>query len=337
MYAAAIVDGRLKWRGGLPDPVPGRGEVLIRVHQALNAADLLQRAGRYPTKNITQSDVPGLEVSGEVATVGPEVQNFVPGNRVMALVTGAHAELALADEGCTVHVPDELSWAESAGLPEAFTTAHDALFTQCGLAPGERLCVHGGAGGVGVAAIQLGVAISCDVIATVARSSAVCRRRRTRRETGRTRVFRGPSSVRRHPRARRCTDPRRPHHDRDRRTHLDHRCRRRITHRFRLPTANDRGRIHGSTLRSRPPEERASAVSLLPASRRPAGRIRTRSCADPRDLSPLGRPGGVRRLRGRREVRQDHPHGGLIRAPANHLVVSRVDECRPSAPRRAVA
>ena len=93
---------------------------------------------------------------------------FAIGDRVMAVVGGGgQAELALVHERHLLPVPDGISWPAAGGFPEAFTTAHDALFTQCGLAMGERLCVHGAAGGVGIAAVQLGVAAGCDVVATV--------------------------------------------------------------------------------------------------------------------------------------------------------------------------
>ena len=86
----------------------------------------------------------------------------------MAVVTGAgQAELAVVPELVAMPVPDGVSWARAGGLPENYTTAHDALFTQCGLAMGERACVHGAAGGVGTAAIELAVAAGASVVATV--------------------------------------------------------------------------------------------------------------------------------------------------------------------------
>jgi putative PIG3 family NAD(P)H quinone oxidoreductase len=168
MHAVTIVDGHLEWREH-PDPEPGAGEVLVRVRAAgLNGADRLQVAGHYPPPPGVVADIPGMELAGEVEIVGHGVRNWQVGDRVMAIVAGgAQAELAVVHERHLLAVPDGLDWAEAGGFPEVFTTAHDALFTQCGLTVGERLCVHGAAGGVGVAAVQLAVAAGASVVATV--------------------------------------------------------------------------------------------------------------------------------------------------------------------------
>jgi NADPH:quinone reductase-like Zn-dependent oxidoreductase len=101
------------------------------------------------------------------------VQRFEPGDRVMAVVAGGgQAELAIVHERAAMPVPDELDWTAAGGVPEVFTTAHDALFTQAGLRMGERLLVHGGAGGVGTAALQLGVMAGARVTATVRHPAA---------------------------------------------------------------------------------------------------------------------------------------------------------------------
>jgi NADPH2:quinone reductase len=152
-----------------PDPEPGSGEVLIRVRAAgLNGADMMQRGGHYPAPPGSPADIPGLELAGEVAALGPGARRFEVGERVMAIVGGGgQAELATVHERVLMPVPEVLSWPEAGGVPEVFTTAHDAIFTQAGLRPGERLLVHGGAGGVGTAAIQLGVAAGARVTATV--------------------------------------------------------------------------------------------------------------------------------------------------------------------------
>ena len=141
----------------------------MRVRAAgLNGADLHQLAGRYPAPPGSPPDIPGMELAGEVAERGPGADRFAEGDRVMALVGGgAQAELAVAHERLLMPVPASLDWPSAGGLPEVFTTAHDALLTQAGLQPGERLLVHGGAGGVGTAAIQLGVAAGANVTATV--------------------------------------------------------------------------------------------------------------------------------------------------------------------------
>jgi len=153
------------------DPEPGTGEVLVRVRAAgLNGADMLQRKGRYPAPPGSPQDIPGLELAGEVAARGPGTERFEDGDRVMAVVGGGgQAELAVVHERAAMPVPDALDWPAAGGLPEVFVTAHDALFSQAGLRPGERLLVHGGAGGVGTAAIQLGGAAGARVTATVRR------------------------------------------------------------------------------------------------------------------------------------------------------------------------
>ncbi len=152
-----------------PDPIAGAGEVLVRVHAAgLNGADILQRAGRYPPPPGVPDDMPGMELAGEVAAVGPGATRFSLGERVMAIVAGAaQAEYAVVHERILMPVPESLSWPQAGGVPEVFTTAHDALFTQGQLVAGERLLVHGAAGGVGTAAVQLGRAAGAQVTATV--------------------------------------------------------------------------------------------------------------------------------------------------------------------------
>jgi NADPH:quinone reductase len=152
-----------------PDPVPGTGEVLVRVRAAgINGADMMQRRGLYPAPPGSPADIPGLELAGEVAALGPGASRFAQGDRVMAIVGGGgQAELAVVHERQLMPVPEGLTWPQAGGLPETFTTAHDAIFTQAGLRPGERLLVHGGAGGVGTSAVQLGNAAGARVTATV--------------------------------------------------------------------------------------------------------------------------------------------------------------------------
>ncbi|UDY34126.1 alcohol dehydrogenase catalytic domain-containing protein [Dermatobacter hominis] len=168
MHAVTIVDGTLHWKER-PDPEPGAGEVLVAVRSAgLNAADLLQLAGFYPAPPGSPPDVPGMEFAGEVVALGPGATRYRVGDRVMAVVGGgAQAELAVVHERCAIRVPDALDPVAAGGFPEAFTTAHDAVFTQAQLGVGESLCVHGAAGGVGVAAVQLGVAAGARVVGTV--------------------------------------------------------------------------------------------------------------------------------------------------------------------------
>jgi len=168
MRAVTLKDGDLAV-GEHPDPVPGVGEVLVRVRAAgLNGADMMQRRGLYPAPPGAPQDIPGLELAGEVEALGSGASRFAEGDRVMAIVAGGgQAERAVVHERALMPVPDALGWPEAGGFPEVFTTAHDALFTQAELKPGERLLVHGAAGGVGTAAVQLGRATGADVIATV--------------------------------------------------------------------------------------------------------------------------------------------------------------------------
>jgi NADPH2:quinone reductase len=168
MRAVTIEDGKLAIREH-PDPVPGAGELLVRVRAAgLNGADLHQLRGGYPAPPGSPADIPGLDVAGEVAGTGRDVTRFQVGDRVMAVIGGGgQAELALVHERLAMPVPDALSWPEAGGFPEVFTTAHDALFTQCGLQLGERVLVHGAAGGVGSAGVQLAAAAGAMVTATV--------------------------------------------------------------------------------------------------------------------------------------------------------------------------
>jgi NADPH:quinone reductase-like Zn-dependent oxidoreductase len=168
MRAATIVDGSIAVTEH-PDPVPQVGELLVRVRAAgLNGADMLQVAGGYPAPPGAPPDIPGLELAGEVIAVGAGVHRFDPGDSVMAVVAGgAQAELAVVHERHAMPVPDELDWTAAGGVPEAFTTAHDALFTQAGLSVGERLLIHGAAGGVGMAALQLGQMAGARVTASV--------------------------------------------------------------------------------------------------------------------------------------------------------------------------
>jgi putative PIG3 family NAD(P)H quinone oxidoreductase len=170
MRAATISDGSVEIRDHA-DPEPAKNEILVRVRAAgLNGADIMQRAGRYPAPPGSPQDIPGLEMAGEVVAIGDEVQRFSEGDRVMAVVGGGgQAELCTVHERGAMPVPDNLDWPEAGGFPEVFTTAHDALFTQAELRSGERLLVHGAAGGVGTAAIQLGRALGADVTATVRR------------------------------------------------------------------------------------------------------------------------------------------------------------------------
>jgi putative PIG3 family NAD(P)H quinone oxidoreductase len=152
-----------------PDPEPTGEEVLVRVRAAgLNGGDMMQKRGLYPAPPGYPEDIPGMELAGEVAALGPKAGRFAAGDRVMAIVGGgAQAELAAVHERVLMPVPAGLDWPAAGGVPEVFTTAHDAVLVQGELRPGEHLLVHGGAGGVGTAAIQLARATGARVTATV--------------------------------------------------------------------------------------------------------------------------------------------------------------------------
>jgi putative PIG3 family NAD(P)H quinone oxidoreductase len=166
--AATIHDGTIAPQEH-PDPVPQAGELLVRVRAAgLNGADMMQLKGFYPAPPGSPPDIPGLELAGEVVATGDGVQRFEIGDRAMAIVGGGgQGELAVVHERAAMPIPDELDWTAAGGVPEVFCTAHDALFTQAGLTVGERLLVHGAAGGVGMAAVQLGTMAGARVSATV--------------------------------------------------------------------------------------------------------------------------------------------------------------------------
>ncbi len=176
MHAVTFLDERMEWAEH-PDPRPGSNELLVAVRAAgLNGADMAQRRGGYPAPPGVPANIPGLELAGEVIAVGDDVQRFRVGDRVMTLVAGgAQAELAVVHERVAMAVPPGISWANAGGFPEVFVTAHDALFSQCGLALGERVLVHGAAGGVGIAAVQLAARAGAHVVATVRRADVRAR------------------------------------------------------------------------------------------------------------------------------------------------------------------
>ena len=168
MHAVTVADGALRWREH-PDPVPADDELLVDVRAAgVNAADLLQRQGLYPAPPGSPAEIPGLELAGVVLAAGIACQRFGAGDRVMALVGGgAQAERAIVHERLALPVPADVPWPEAGGFPEVFTTAHDALFSQCRLTLGERVLVQGAAGGVGIAGLQLAARAGARVVATV--------------------------------------------------------------------------------------------------------------------------------------------------------------------------
>ncbi len=149
-------------------PEPVGDEVRVRVRAAgINRADLLQRAGYYPPPPGTPTHIPGLEFAGEVDAIGPQVQSWRVGQRVMGLSGGGgQAEYILTREGLLVAIPENLDFIHAAGIPEAFMTAHDALFTQARLSMGERVLIHAIGSGVGSTALQLAKAAGASVFGT---------------------------------------------------------------------------------------------------------------------------------------------------------------------------
>jgi putative PIG3 family NAD(P)H quinone oxidoreductase len=151
-----------------PDPIPGEGQLLVRVRAAgLNRADLVQRAGKYPAPPGWPADIPGLEYAGEVAAIGPGVTYFAPGERVMGLVGGgAMAELVVVDQTEALVVPEGMPLTDAAAIPEAFLTAWDALVRQGRAVVGDRVLVHAIGSGVGTAAAQLARVLDLTLIGT---------------------------------------------------------------------------------------------------------------------------------------------------------------------------
>ena len=150
-----------------PVPQPQKNEVLIKVAAAgVNGPDIMQRKGLYPAPP-GASDLPGLEVSGEIAAVGSEVKRWKAGDNVTALTNGGgYAEYCVADAELCLPIPKGVDLRDAAGLPETFFTVWSNVFIGAALHAGETFLVHGGAGGIGTTAIQLGKAFGAKVIAT---------------------------------------------------------------------------------------------------------------------------------------------------------------------------
>jgi putative PIG3 family NAD(P)H quinone oxidoreductase len=158
-------------------PEPGSGEILIKVAAAgINRPDLMQRAGLYPPPP-GASETLGLEVAGEVISIGNGVTRWKEGDLVCALLSGGgYAEYAVADEGAALPIPRGLSMVEAAALPETVFTVWANVFEAGALKPGETLLVHGGASGIGTTAIQMAKAHGARVFATAgdAQKCAAC-------------------------------------------------------------------------------------------------------------------------------------------------------------------
>ena len=158
-----------------PTPQPGAGEVLVRVEAAgVNRPDILQRLGHYPPPR-GASDIPGLEIAGTVAAVGPAVDRWRGGDRVCALVAGGgYAEYCTAPAGQCLPVPKKLETAAAAAVPETFFTVWTNLFQRAAFRPGERVLIHGGTSGIGTTAIQLARAFGAGEIFATAGTDAKC-------------------------------------------------------------------------------------------------------------------------------------------------------------------
>lgn len=170
MHAIVVEPGseaRLRWQE-VPDPALRHGEVLIRIAAtAVNRADLLQRRGKYPPPSGAPEWM-GLEASGVVETLASGVEGLQPGDHVCCLLAGGgYAERVVCDARLVLPVPEGLSLEEAASLPEVFATAYLNLFLEANLSAGETVLVHAGASGVGIAAIQLCHALGTRVLTTV--------------------------------------------------------------------------------------------------------------------------------------------------------------------------
>src|SRR3954470_20585088 len=148
-------------------PAPGAGEILIKVHAAgVNRPDVAQRSGSYPPPP-GASDLPGLEVAGEVVALGTGAAKHKIGDRVMSLVAGGgYAQYCIAQDAQAMAVPQALSMTEAGAIPETLMTVWHNVFERGGLQPGETLLIHGGSSGIGTMAIQLAKALGSKVIVT---------------------------------------------------------------------------------------------------------------------------------------------------------------------------
>lgn len=167
----------LEWREVEDLPRPQADRVLVKVKAAaLNRADLLQRRGFYPAPTGFSQEIPGLEFAGEVVETGAEVRTFEAGQRVFGITAGAaQAEFVSVPESTLVEIPENLDFIQAAAVPEAFITAHDALFTQAALKIGETVLIHAVGSGVGLAGLQLAKAVNAKVIGTSRTSDKLTR------------------------------------------------------------------------------------------------------------------------------------------------------------------
>jgi putative PIG3 family NAD(P)H quinone oxidoreductase len=168
MRAVIITDDHRLTVEERPDPEPGPGQVLVRVHGAgCNRADLVQVQGGYPAPPGSPPDIPGLEFAGEIAALGDGVAQWAVGDRVFGIAGGGgQAELITVPAAHCVRVPAALDLVAAGGVPEVFVTAHDALVTQAQTNAGEVVLIHAVGSGVGTAGLQLAKAIGATVVGT---------------------------------------------------------------------------------------------------------------------------------------------------------------------------
>jgi putative PIG3 family NAD(P)H quinone oxidoreductase len=167
MKAVKSVVGQPLVLAEIERPAPGPGQVLIQVGAAgVNRPDLIQRAGRYPPPPGAPETL-GLEIAGTIESVGADVSQWKPGDKVCALLPGGgYAEYAVAHAGSVMPIPTSLSMTEAAGLPETVLTVWNNAFEMGRLKPGETFLIHGGASGIGTTAIQMAAAWGAKVYST---------------------------------------------------------------------------------------------------------------------------------------------------------------------------
>ena len=164
-HETGSIDGLVP--GEVPDPVPGPGQIAVDVHAAgLNFGDALMVEGSYQEKPALPF-APGMEVAGVVRALGPGVDHFAVGDRVLAMPGhGGYAEIAVAEASAAARIPDAMPFETAAGFAVTYCTAHGALVWRGRLRSGELLMVHAAAGGVGLATVEVGKALGAEVIAT---------------------------------------------------------------------------------------------------------------------------------------------------------------------------
>ncbi len=160
-------DASQLYAGEAPESTVGEGELLVKVAAAaVNRADILQRQGKYPPPS-GASDILGLDMAGEVVKTGPGCSKIMVGDRVMALLPGGgYAEYAVISEDMAMPMPESISFAEAAAIPEVFLTAYQALVKIGELRAGETVLLHAGASGVGTAGIQIAKVLGATVVVT---------------------------------------------------------------------------------------------------------------------------------------------------------------------------